>query len=77
LAIFDRVLELEPSATRWGNKTVALMRLGRYEEALESLEQSLALDPTDGDVWLFKSILLKQLGREQEAEEARAQAENL
>ena len=33
------------NATAWTNRGVALSRLGRVEEALESLDRALSLDP--------------------------------
>lgn len=41
---------------------------GRYSEALEKLEQSLAIAPLHGPYWLHKGEILLDLGRRTEAE---------
>ena len=46
LELSGTAAELEPdNATAWTNRGVALLRLGRREEALQSLDWALALDP--------------------------------
>lgn len=47
-----------------------LAQLKRFEEALETYENALKLDPQVADSWFGKAICLSFLGREEEAEEA-------
>ena len=47
-----------------------LARLKRFEEALETYEKVLELDPEAADSWFGKAVCLSFLGREEEAEDA-------
>ena len=40
---------------------------GRYNEALNSFEQSISLNQNDPDLWNLKGITLRSLGRYDEA----------
>jgi len=44
-----------------------LIRLKRYEEAIEYFDQSLALDPNNADVWYSKGTVLYELKQYEEA----------
>jgi Flp pilus assembly protein TadD len=68
LVYFDRVLAIQPSSTRWANKAVALMRLNRGVEALDCIEQALALDPNDQSAQQLKTIVAAQMGDSQSKE---------
>ncbi len=61
----------------WNNKGLALYQLGRYEEALESLEEALTLNPDLGEAWQNKGLVLEKLERRKEAEEAFQRAKAL
>ena len=41
---------------------------GRYEEAIESYDKALQIDPDDADVWFDKGETLKKMGKLAEAE---------
>jgi len=47
-------------------KGVALVNIGRNEEALEAFSRSLDLDPKDATVWGNKGDTLIKLGRNEE-----------
>ena len=39
----------------WGNRSLALMYLGRYEESLQSYDQALQLNPDDPNTYYNKA----------------------
>ena len=54
-------------AGAWNSKGVALSGLGRFEEALESFNMALELDPKNAKAWINKAFALEELGRPKEA----------
>lgn len=44
-----------------------MANLGRYEEALVSFDQALAIQPDDHAAWVFRGVVLIHLGRYSEA----------
>jgi tetratricopeptide (TPR) repeat protein len=54
----------------WSNKGVALIKLGRYEEALQAADKAIKLDPNLALAWSIKGIALIDLGRYEEAVQA-------
>ena len=54
----------------WNNWGLALLKLGRLEEALERFDEALTLNPALGEGWYNKGIVLEKLHREGEAKEA-------
>ena len=52
------------------NKGVALTKLARHEEALESYERSLGLDENNAVTWSNKGVALDDLARYEEALES-------
>ena len=44
-------------------------RLGKYEDALESYDTAIRLDPSDADILFFKAETLEKMGREKDAKE--------
>lgn len=69
LELFERQIALEPnSASAWGNKCSALVKLRRYEDVLIAEKQSLSLDPTAPRIWSNLATILEfRLGRHDEA----------
>ncbi len=55
----------------------ALAQLGRFDQAAERFERSLALNPSDGETHLMYSLVLRQLGRPAEADRHAAEAARL
>ena len=51
----------------WNNKGLALDKLGRYQEAVDSYEKALKIDPGYVKAWNNKGLALDKLGRYQEA----------
>jgi tetratricopeptide (TPR) repeat protein len=54
-------------ASVWYNKGVALVDLGKYEEALVYFDKAIELNPNDAEVWDNKGIALGHLGKHDEA----------
>jgi Flp pilus assembly protein TadD len=54
-----------------------LIKLRRYQEALDSAEQAIRLAPNDADNYLRKAEALKRLRRSKDARAAEAQAQAL
>jgi tetratricopeptide (TPR) repeat protein len=54
-------------ASAWYNKGVALVDLGKYEEALVYFDKAIELNPNDAEVWDNKGIVLGYLGKHEEA----------
>ncbi len=50
-------------ADAYNNRGVVLDKLGRYEEALESYDQAIKLNPNHAKAYHNKSIALGKLGR--------------
>ena len=55
------------SAYAWNQRGNALIGLGRYPEALVSLEQAIALQPNYGDAWNNRGVVLWYLEQYSEA----------
>lgn len=49
------------------NKGCILTKLGKYQEAIESYDKALEINPNDFDAWNNKGHALKDSGRYQEA----------
>ena len=47
----------------WVGKGDALLKLGRYEEALEAYRQAIEIFPLNGDAWHCKGEALQALGK--------------
>lgn len=68
---FDRCLELDPENFRvLCDKAMILRKRGFYNEALNLVEKSLAINSTDPLTFLQKSQILYKLGRSEEAVKA-------
>ena len=49
------------------NKGVALLNLGRYEDALKAFEEAVTLSPHNTNAWYNKGVALRNLGRYEDA----------
>jgi Flp pilus assembly protein TadD len=58
-------------------KGMALLGLGKYDEALESLNRALELEPSIAELWYHKGDIPKASGRKDDATDAYAKARNL
>jgi tetratricopeptide (TPR) repeat protein len=72
LAAYDRAATLAARAgvaeeTPWCSKGAALVLLGRYEKALESLDTALRINPYHEVAWVNKGNALAKLGRPMDA----------
>ena len=48
----EKAIELKPDSYKaWTDKSVALIGLGRYREALNGIEKAIDLNPNDASVW--------------------------
>jgi serine/threonine protein kinase/ribosomal protein S16 len=54
----------------WFEQAVELEKLGRYEEAIDSHDRALKINPEDFDVWRNRGLSLLRLGRHEEALES-------
>ncbi len=50
---------------------------GRYEEAIDSYDKALQIDPDDADAWFDKGETLKKMGKLTEAERCFEKSTNL
>jgi tetratricopeptide (TPR) repeat protein len=57
----------QSKAQGWFNKGKALAKLGRYQEAIESFDKALAINPDYHNAWNLRGAVLNNLGRYQEA----------
>lgn len=66
---FRAVAEVAPNqALSWNNLAMALMSLGRPDDAAPVLQQSLSIDPGQLPIWISLASALLQLGRADEAD---------
>jgi len=76
LASFDKALELEPDLHQaWGAKASTLLELGRYQEAAEAAEKSIALGSTSVVVLRTRWKAYDKLGDEEKTAQALAALE--
>ena len=54
----------------WCDRSIALLNLERYEEALQVCEKELELNPINFGAWCLKGIAFNKLGRYAEALQA-------
>lgn len=59
-----------------GNKSITLIKLVRYQEALEALGSAMAIKAQDGDLHYHRALCLSNLGRYEEALESYDLASN-
>ena len=66
--MYDRVLEIDPGnvLTLYG-KDVALLRFGKYQEALTWFDKALFIDPVNLNALTGKGAALDSLGKYEEA----------
>jgi len=53
------------------------MALGCFEEALDTLQSCISLDPSDAEEWRFLGYLFKRLDQDEYAQEAFKKAEEI
>lgn len=56
-----------PSMGSWLEKTTALINLGRYDEALDAINNTIQYEPDNNSLWSTKGFLLNILGKKNEA----------
>ena len=66
---FDKALEIDGEFCKaWANRGIALSKMGRLKEALNSFERALEINPHDPDIHVgIGSVLQDDLGRSKEA----------
>jgi tetratricopeptide (TPR) repeat protein len=68
LTYLEQVLITNPQhAMAWCEKGNCLDYLGRCEEALQSYDRAIRLDPDNSDTLFNKALTLKKMGREQDS----------
>lgn len=67
LKYYEDITRNPPLAQAWDNKGVALLNLGKNEEALKCFDVCVELDPTSADGWEHKAVCLNNTGRHEEA----------
>jgi tetratricopeptide (TPR) repeat protein len=65
------------TAVDWDNKGIELAASGKYDEALQSYNKAIEIDPQDELGWSLKADLLEKLGRTTEANLAYAKIREL
>ena len=67
LEVAEELVTVRGDARDWLSRGLVLGLLGRYEEALESFDKAIELDPNNALAWLNRGRALYALGRHQEA----------
>jgi tetratricopeptide (TPR) repeat protein len=57
----------QEGAYKWYNRGIALLKLGRFEEAVAEFDRVLTILPRYSDAWYNKGNALNRLGRYGEA----------
>ena len=70
LEVAEELVTVRGNARDWLSRGLVLGNLGRHEEALESFDRAIELDPNDALAWLSRGAALGNLGRHQEALES-------
>lgn len=66
-AISDRILAKNPNdGAAWYSRGSALLKLGRYKQAIESFDKALALAPDKASIWKERSLAMAAIGRREE-----------
>ena len=67
LNLANKLVVIRGQAQDWLEKANCLHNLERYDEALESFDRAIELDPNDGEAWVMKGIVFYKLERYKEA----------
>ncbi len=66
--IYDQILTIKPNyELGWDHQGHALLELGEYDRALESLNKALIIREDHAEVWYFKGRTLENLGNFEDA----------
>lgn len=65
---FNRMIELDPQAEYYGARALCNLQLDRLNEASEDIAQGIALDPADGELYLYRAMLNKMRFRPDDAD---------
>ena len=64
VAAFDQALEKDPrDAGTWNNRGLALSKMGKLREALDSFDRGVGLDPDDPKVGRYLPLAMEAFGR--------------
>lgn len=75
-AIISPVLG-QQTAEDWFYKGVDLSKQGKYDDAIQSYDEAIRINPADENAWNNEGVALKSLGRNAEVQEAYAKAREL
>ena len=68
LACFETATQIEPlNPSGWNNEGVVLREMGRYQDALDSFNKALLLDPTHEGAQLNRRYTLQDMDQNTEA----------
>lgn len=70
LTSYEKAIELDPQPRVWNSKGMALMQLGKNEDAIKAFDSGLKLDENLAVLWYNKAGALINLARYDEAMEA-------
>lgn len=65
---FNRMIELDPQAEYYGARALCNLQLERLNEASEDIAAGIALDPADGELYLYRAMLNKMRFRPDDAD---------
>ncbi len=74
---YEKAIKSKDYVYAWVNKCYALRKLGRHEEALESINRALKLKADRAWIWDIKGYILRKLGNHEELLKVRKKAEVL
>lgn len=75
--IYQRAIELNPTASKYINLGITLRDLDRRDEAIAALQTAISLAPDYAAAYYTLGIVLEETGRDAEAEEAYHTAHDL
>ncbi|MCH5319458.1 MAG: hypothetical protein J1E38_07105 [Paramuribaculum sp.] len=68
LSPLNKIIESDPASEFFSMRALCNLMIGRLDEASEDISEGLLLDPTDGELYLYRALLNKFRYRDEESQ---------